>query len=338
MAQIASSLGISVQTVSAVVNNKPGISPETRRRVHDAIERLDYQVNEHARTLRGVRTKIVGVIVPSITNPYFPEFVKGIEDAARQIGYSIFLCNTDYKLEHLLGYFSLIKTNKASGLICSVGIAGEWLSHPDVMRWLRKFAKDDVTVVLNGRLTEDVPVKSVLTDTDAAIREAAKHLLAHGHRRIALITPEPGLAISDERLGSFKVAFAALGQPLDKRLIVPGTFHIETGAKAARRLMAVRQRPTAIIAANDLSAFGVISELNAMGIRVPDEVSVLGFDDVAFAKVFQPPLSTIQQPLYDLGREALQLATSGYRREAGAPEVVTLAARFIARKSTGAVC
>ena len=152
MAQIAEALGVSVQTVSAVVNGKPGISSKTQARVRDAIVRLDYHPNEQARTLRGVKTKTVGVIIPSITNPYFPEFVRGVEEAARMRGYSIFLCNTDAELRHLLEIFiALIKANKASGLICSVGIVGEWLGNPDVTRWIHKFTRDEVSVVLNGR-------------------------------------------------------------------------------------------------------------------------------------------------------------------------------------------
>lgn len=324
-----------MQTVSAVVNGKAGISPETQARVRDAIERLEFYPNEQARTLRGVKTKIVGVIIPSITNPYFPEFVKGVEDAARALGYSIFLCNTDSELKHLLEYFSLIKTNKASGLICSVGITGEWLSNPAVTSWIRKFARDDVSVVLNGRLSEDLPVKSALVDTSAAIRVAAQHLLGLGHRRIGMIAPPVGLSVTEERVGIFRAAFAEQGHPLDEQLIVPGDFDIEAGASGARTLMAMRHRPTAIIAANDLAAFGAISELHAMGLRVPDDVSVLGFDDIAFARVFQPALSTILQPVYELGREALRLATTEIPSDGGAGEVVTLPAQFVARKSTG---
>jgi DNA-binding LacI/PurR family transcriptional regulator len=335
MAYIAKSLGVSVQTVSAVVNGKPGISRETQERVRDAIERLDYHPNEQARTLRGVKTKTIGVIIPSITNPYFPEFVKGVEDAARARGYSIFLCNTDSELRHLLEYFALIKTNRASGLICSVGLGGEWLSNPEVVRWMWKFAKDEVSVVLNGRLGDDLPVKSALVDTTAAIREAAKHLLDLGHKRIGLISPPAGLSVTAERVGAYRAAFAELGHPLDDKLIVPGDFDLEAGAAGARKLMAKRQRPTAIVAANDLAAFGAISALSAMGLRVPEDVSVLGFDDIAFARVYQPALTTILQPVYDLGREALRLVTTDPPVNGGDREVVMLEASFVARNSTG---
>ena len=335
MAEIAKALGVSVQTVSAVVNGKPGISSKTQARVRDAIVQLDYRPNEQARTLRGAKAKTVGVIIPSITNPYFPEFVRGVEEAARLAGYSIFLCNTDAELKHLLEYFALIRANRASGLICSVGIAGEWLGHPDVTRWIHKFTREKVSVVLNGRLGDNLPVKSVVVDTAAAIRDAARHLLDLGHRRIGLISPPAGLAVTAERVRAYREAFAGLGCPLDLGLIVPGDFDLEAGATAARQLMQCAPRPTAIVAANDLAAFGAISGLSAMGLRVPDDVSVLGFDDIAFARVFLPALTTIAQPVYELGREALRLATAAIPADEETGEAVVRPARFIVRHSTG---
>ena len=337
MALIARTLGVSVQTVSAVVNNKPGISSDTQARVRAAIDRLDYQPNAHARTLRGIKTKTLGVIIPSITNPYFPEFVKGIEEGARKRGYSIFLCNTDSELTHLLDYFSLIEANKVSGLICSVGIAGEWLSHPEVTRRIRKFADDDVAVVLNGRFSENLPAKSVLIDSTKAMQEAARHLLELGHRRIGVISPPKGLSVSGERVGGYRAAFVALGHPLDETLIVPGDFDIGAGVEGVRQLMRSKRRPTAIIAANDIAAFGAISELHAMGLRVPQDISVVGFDDIAFAKVFQPALTTIFQPVFDLGQQALRLATSAVPADGEPGELVVLEATFMPRKSTAPV-
>lgn len=335
MAQIARRLGVSVQTVSAVVNGKPGISSETRARVRGAIAEFDYHPNVQARTLRGVRSKTLGVIIPSITNPYFPEFVRGVEDAARASGYSIFLCNTDAELKHLLEYFALIKTNRASGLICSVGLGGDWLSEPEVIRWVRRFAGDDVSVVLNGRRDDELPVKSTLVDTRKAIEDAALHLLQLGHRRIGVISPPANLSVTVERIGQYRAAFAGLGQPLDDKLIVPGDFELEAGAEAARRLMAERDKPTAILAANDVTAFGAISALSAMNLRVPEDVSVVGFDDIAFARVFLPALTTIAQPVYDLGREAFRLASTQSPAEGETGEVVALEGRFVARSSTG---
>jgi LacI family transcriptional regulator, galactose operon repressor len=335
MAKIARTLGVSVQTVSAVVNGKPGISNETQTRVRDAIVELDYHPNVQARTLRGVRSKTLGVIIPSITNPYFPEFVRGVEDAARARGYSIFLCNTDAELKHLLEYFALIMTNRASGLICAVGLA--WLNEPEVVRWIRRFASDDVSVVLNGRRGDDLPVKATLIDANKAVDGAARHLLQLGHRRIGLILPPSNLSVAAERSGQYRAAFAKLGQPLDEKLMVPGDFELEAGAAAARRLMKRRDRPTAILAANDLAAFGAISALSEMGLRVPEDVSVVGFDDIAFARVFLPALTTIAQPVYDLGREAFRLATTHSPAEGEAGEVVTLEGRFVPRNSTGPV-
>jgi DNA-binding LacI/PurR family transcriptional regulator len=333
MAEIAESLQVSVQTVSAVVNGKAGISPATQARVREAIARLDYQPNAQARALRGHPTKTIGVIIPSITNPYFPEFVKGVEAAARAEGYSIFLCNTDAQLTHLLEYFTLIRTNRASGVICCFGPASLWLGDPEVGAWIHRFAKTGVPVVLNGWHGGDLPLRLARVDAESAVREAARRLVALGHQRIGLISPPAGLHVTHERVNAYRSAFAAEGVPLDEALIVPGDFEIEAGAEGARALFA-RSRPTAIVAPNDLAAFGAISALASMGLRTPADVSVIGFDDIPFARVYQPALTTIRQPVFELGREAFDLAV----RPSGEAETVgptTLSAVFVERDSTG---
>jgi LacI family transcriptional regulator len=334
MADVAREVQVSVQTVSAVVNGKPGISGATEARVREALVRLDYHPNAQARALRGVPARTIGVIIPSITNPYFPEFVKGVEQAARSEGYSIFLCNADAELAHLLEYFALIRTNRASGLICSFGLASHWLTDPEVSRWLRKFAKSGVPVVLNGSAATDLPILSVRVDTPLAIGQAAKHLVDLGHRSIAIISPPVGLPVTRERVGAFRAAFGQLGVPLRDDFVVPGDFEIDAGIEATRELFR-RGRPTAIVAANDLAAIGAISALTEMGRRVPDDVSVLGFDDIPFARVVQPALTTIRQPVYELGRAALHLAIDSPERTAADPHV--LEASFVARRSTGPV-
>jgi DNA-binding LacI/PurR family transcriptional regulator len=333
MVEIAKSLRVSVQTVSAVVNGKSGISGATQARVREALVRFDYQPNAQARALRGHPPKTIGVVIPSITNPYFPEFVKGVDDAARSQGYSIFLCNTEAKREHLLEYFRLTRTNRAAGLVCSFGPGRDWLDDPEVRSWIRKFVKSGAPVVVNGWLESDLPVRLVHVDCDAAVSDAARHLIDLGHQRIAMITPRFRETPFRDRATAYRRAFAGLGRPIDETLVATGGFGIEDGAEATRELFR-RGRPTAIVAANDLSAFGAISALAEMGLRAPEDVSILGFDDIPFARVFQPALSTIRQPLYELGREALRLAIAG-RQDDSSPASASFEATFIARKSTG---
>lgn len=333
MADIARSLGVSVQTVSAVVNGKQGISEATQRRVRDAVDRSGFTPNQQARTLRGLKSKTIGVIIPSITNPYFPEFVKGIEEEARKTGHSIFLCNTDENIEHLVDYLTLITTNKASGLICSLALAGDWLDHPEIKSRFQRFAREEVGVVLVGPVDATPPLASVSVSDEAAIGEACRHLLELGHRDIGIVSPPAGFKVTDLRVSAFRRALAALGHPVDDSMVVPGDFDMDAGIRGAERLMRKRRKPTAIIAANDLAAFGVIAGLSRMGLSVPRDVSVLGFDDIAFARVFQPALSTIAQPLRELGRAAFRLVTN---EASSSAQKVKLQAQFVARSSTGA--
>ena len=301
--------------------------------MREAIARFGYQPNAQARALRGHPTKTIGVIIPSITNPYFPEFVKGVEDAARAEGYSIFLCNTDAELTHLLEYFTLIRANRASGVICCFGPGSHWLGHQEVGAGIHRFAKTGVPVVLNGWHDGDLPLRLAHIDAGRAVRDAARRILALGHRRIGLISPPAGLPVTRERLQTYRDAFAAEGFPLDEALIVPGDFEIEAGAAGALALVA-RAPPTAIVAPNDLAAFGAISALASMGLGSPAHVSVVGFDDIPFARVYQPALTTIHQPVFELGREAFALAVRP-SSEAEIRGPTTLSAEFVERDTTG---
>ena len=333
MAEVARALGVSVQTVSAVLNDKSGISDDTRQRVRAAVASMGYQPNEQARSLRGVRSRIIGVMIPSITNPFFPEFVQGIEDAARAVGHAILLCNVGHDLDLLGEHLSVLEAYRASGIICSVH-TGSGEEQAAFARRMRKLAKNGVSVVLNGS-SDGVHAHSLETDSGDAIAAAAEHLVGLGHSRIGMIAPPAGLGVSVERVGLFQAAFSSLSTPLDPALIEPGDFTIEAGAIAARALMRRPVPPTAIVAANDVAAFGAIAALLDMGLRVPEDVSVLGFDDISFARIFHPPLSTIAQPVYELGREALRLALTP--PTAGTIQTARMTATFVARRSTGRV-
>jgi DNA-binding LacI/PurR family transcriptional regulator len=337
MADVARVCGVSIQTVSAVVNDRPGISDETRLRVRAAMSELDYQPNQQARTLRGFKNPMVGVIIPSITNPYFPELVRGIEDVARRSGHGLFLCNDDYDGGKALEYFHFIRANNASGLIASPGLVARSIDG-EIERQIHAFARRNVPVVFFGEEKPDLPVISIIVDAREAVHDAARHLLELGHRRIGLIAPPEGLLVARERVHDFSEAFAALGHPLDPARIVPGSFDIEAGGTGTEALMSMPDRPTAIIAANDLVAMGAIAALQARGLRVPDDVSVLGFDDIPFARVFQPSITTVAQPIYQLGEAAMAAILDP---ETANPQGMTpgrriwLKASLVVRQSTG---
>jgi len=334
MADIARACGVSIQTVSAVVNDRAGISDETRRRVRAVMQELDYQPNQHARTLRGYRNPMIGVIIPSITNPFFPELVRGVEDVARRSGHGLFLCNDDYEEQKALDYLGFIRANHASGLIAAPGIME---SSPEIERQILALARRNVPIVLFGEHRSGMPVTSIMVDARAAVLATAQHLLDLGHRRIGIIAPPEGMAVSRERISDFQTAFATLGRPLDPALIVPGGFDMECGSMGAERLMTMADAPTAIIAANDLAAMGAIAWLQGNGHRVPDDVSVIGYDDIPFARVFQPSITTVSQPLYDMGAAAMTALIE--QLEAGSSEPasdrnVWLAATLMVRQST----
>lgn len=337
MADVARACAVSIQTVSAVVNDRPGISDETRLRVRAAMAALDYQPNQQARTLRGYKNPMVGVIIPSITNPYFPELVRGIEDVARQSGHGLFLCNDDYDDAKAREYFSFIRANNASGLIASPGLVARSVDG-EIERQIHAFARRNVPVVFFGEQRPELPVTSIVVDARQATLDAARHLLELGHRRIGMIAPPVGLHVARERVRDVTEAFAALGHPLDPEQIVPGGFDIEAGRSGAEAFMAQPQMPTAILASNDLAAMGAIAALQERGLLVPRDVSVLGFDDIPFAKVFQPSITTVAQPIYELGAAAMSaiLDPETGDNQTGMPgRSIWLKAELVVRQSTG---
>ncbi len=332
MADIARACGVSIQTVSAVVNDRAGISEETRRRIRAAMLELDFEPNQHARTLRGFRNPMIGVIIPSITNPYFPELVRGIEDAARQSGHGLFLCNDDYEEQKALEYLAFIRSNNASGLIAAPGIMD---TSAAIERQMQAFQRRNVPVVLFGQQRSGLEMTSIVVDARAAVLEAARHLIDLGHRRIGMITPPEARAVGKERIEDFRTAFMTLGQPLDPALILSGGFDMEAGAAGAEQLMAMAEPPTAIIAANDLAAMGAIAWLQSHGRRVPDDVSVLGYDDIPFARVFQPAITTVVQPIYEMGAAAMAAILTPPPADEAGSRSVWLTASLAVRQSTG---
>ncbi len=332
MADIARACGVSIQTVSAVVNDRAGISEDTRRRVRAAMLDLDFEPNQHARTLRGFRNPMIGVVIPSITNPYFPELVRGIEDAARRSGHGLFLCNDDYDEQKALEYLAFIRSNNASGLIAAPGIMD---TSAAIERQMLAFARRNVPVVLFGPQQSGLEMTSIVVDARAAVLAAARHLIDLGHRRIGMITPPEARAVAKERIADFRTAFMTLGQPLDPALILAGGFDMEAGAAGAEQLMAMAEPPTAIIAANDLAAMGAIAWLQSHGRRVPDDVSVLGYDDIPFARVFQPAITTVVQPIYEMGAAAMTAILTPPPADESGGRSVWLTASLAVRQSTG---
>lgn len=301
MAEVARRTGVSVQTVSAVVNGKPGISEPTRVRIRQVIEELDYQPNHAARLLRNRQSVTIGVIISSITNPFFPGIVQGIETVAREHGYIVILCNDDADPSKRLAYLEALRQQQVAGIIAAYGTPA-----PETDASLRNCLARGIPVVLvSGHRLDDRAV-TIHVDNRQGMASAVAHLIALGHRRIAMISPPDRTAPQRDRLAGFIDAHTNAGLAHDPALVLPGGFGVEDGERAAERLVHGSADATAIVAANDLVAIGAIAALKRLGRRVPHDIAVVGYDDIPMSSLYDPPLTTVAQPLAQLGAAAMR--------------------------------
>lgn len=294
--EVARRAGVSIATVSRVLNDVPGqVSPDTRERVLQVVADLDYSPNALARSLHQRRTHTVGLILPDMTNPYYAEIARGIEDAISGEGYTLITCNSDRKLDRISHSVRLLREKQADGIILA---GGGTLDAPHFAA-LRNCG---IRVVLIGRYDVDLP--AVRVDNVQGAREAATHLLDLGHRRIGVLAGPAVSTTTVDRLEGYRQAFEAFGLGFPPPWLRYGDLRPESGLEAAEAFFGARQPPTAVLAINDQMAIGVMRGALRRGLTVPGAVSVVGFDDVALASFVTPALTTMALPLIQMGVSA----------------------------------
>jgi len=326
---VARRAGVSVATVSRVVNHSAHkVSEETRRRVLEAIEELGYQPNDVARGLKKRTSHTIGLIVPDISNPFYPAIARGIEDVANAHGYAVVLCNTYEDLAKEREYLSLLRRRWADGLIfATVGVNTKHL------RWLRGHR---VPVVLVARDVEGVEIDAVLVDNFRGAYLAVRHLIGLGHQRIGFIGGPRSLHVSRERHRGYLHAIADAGIDPDPELHVEGNFRAEGGEEAMRQLLHLQPPLSAVFAANDLMAIGAMNAIKRAGFRIPEDIAVVGFDDITFASLVEPPLTTVAQPKYRMGTIAMTLLLERMEGKEDGPRKIVLDPELVVRDSCGA--
>ncbi|WP_028778028.1 LacI family DNA-binding transcriptional regulator [Shimazuella kribbensis] len=298
---IAKMAGVSITSVSRVLNNKTeGISESTRQRVLKIIEQHNYRPNAIARSMITKNTKTIGLIIPDIRNPFFSDLARGIEDVASESKYSILLCNTDSTLGKIIDYLWLLKEKNVDGMIFAC-------SDPTLNREVHTFVKqNNIPVVIVDRGLEDQMYSGVFIDNEKAAYMATKHLLELSHTRIGCISGPSFIKNSNERLEGYFKAHQEFGVPTDKSLIRVGEYVMEGGYQAAKELLE-QTDVTALFAFNDLMAFGVYQAAEELGLKIPDDISVVGFDNLKYNLLLHPKLTTMEQPIYEIGEVATKL-------------------------------
>jgi LacI family transcriptional regulator len=299
---VARESGVSVFTVSAVVNNKAHVGKKLRVRVEAAIQKLNYRPNLIARSLAKQQTHTIGMIVPDIVNPFFPMVVRGAEDAAREHGYNLLICNSDDVLEKEESTIELLLSKRVDGILLTK--AAEDFRPP-----LRQMIKEvNVPFVLVMRTYAKLTKDAVITDDYQGAYEAVSHLARAGRRRIGLIGGPLKISNAKARWEGFRDALKAKGLAYDPELVVQGDYRIESGARAGHALLS--HRPDGIYVANYLMTVGLLKAAEEIGLRCPEDFGLVSFDDYPWLGIFRPKLTTVELPKHQLGREAAELLIS----------------------------
>lgn len=326
---VAREADVSVSTVSHVVNGTRYVAPETAERVRAAVERLGYAPSGVARALKGNRTQSIGMVVTSSTNPFFAALIHSVESACFARGYSLILCNSEDDREKLYAYLATLRMKRIDALVVLTanqepGLPAELAAAAGVP-----------TVVLD---TEDAgPATAVADDSYAGGGLAARHLAEAGFRRIACISGPARHPRSAERMAGLLAGLDAAGLALDPALHVVADLTIAGGSAAMAHLLdrPEGERPDAVFCFNDMMAMGALCAAHERGLTVPDDVSVMGYDDVELAAYMAPPLTTIHQPVPELGARAAGLLIDHLDAGAPLPRVVKLEPRLVERRSVG---
>ncbi len=327
MKDVAERAGVSVATVSHVINKTRFVSDPLRQRVERAMEELDYQPDAVARSLRRRETHTIGLIVPDNSNPFFAEVARGIEDRGFELGYSLILCNSDSRLEKELAYLDVLTSKRVDGIVF-IGVTAK-------SQHVESLVNSGTPVVIVDRKMPSVLADAVLVDNFHGGYEATRHLLDLGHRRIGCITGPSDLTPSADRVAGYRTALEEFGVGPDDDLLVKGDYYALSGERAVWRFLELDRPPTAIFACNDLMAIAAMKALADNGLRVPQDVAVVGFDDIALASYVNPPLTTVIQPKHEMGTTAMEVLHKRIKGEGvETRQEILLECQLVVREST----
>ena len=323
---VAKLAGVSTATVSRTINNQR-VNPGTARRVRQAIEELKYFPNTQARSLVSGRSRIVGLIVSDITNPFFPELVKGFEIAATRHEYEILLANTEYDSTRMATGVRRMLERKVDAVAIMTSEMDPSLT--------QQLSRRSIPMVFLD-VGEVAPhVSNIRIDYEIGIAQAVEHLRDWGHRRVAFISGPEDLKSSQIRRAAFLKAMKE--RELDECLVEAGNHRIDGGFAAMDRILREPQAPTAVLCSNDLTAIGALRAIRRLGFRVPEDVSVIGFDDILLAEFTEPPLTTVRLPRQDLARKAFEALLASLSNSKSMGAEYTVRTELVVRESTARI-
>jgi LacI family transcriptional regulator len=327
---VALKAGVSTATVSHVINESRAVTPETRKRVRQAIKELKYRPDGVARSLRVSQTGTIAVLISDVTNPFFAEFVRGVEDAAHQRDerYNLLLCNTEENAHLEQRALDLVLERRIDGIVIAPAGGNEPL--------IDDLVKEGLPIVFGDRILKGVMADSVVSNNYEAAAQLTRHLIGLGHRRIGLLEANLAASAIHDRIAGFGDEMAKAGLPVDPSLIVNSPSIISAAVLAGMKLLDLDRRPDAVFCTNNFMTLGMIQAMLERGMQCPEDMAVVGFDDFPWAAAFRPRLTVIAQPAYEIGREAAMLLFDRISGRRTGPTVqMVLNATLIVRDSCG---
>mgnify|MGYP006300208259 CR=1 FL=1 len=325
---VAQHAGVAPATVSRVLNDSGYVSDDTRRRVRQAIDELGYAPNRLARGLRSKQTQTLGLVVTDITNPFWTTVARGVEDVASEHGFSVILCNTDESDAKQEQYVNLLLEKQVDGFLL-VPASGDTSA-------VAQLQQRDVPLVILDRAVP-LPVDTVRCDSEVGAYDLVMHLLNLGHRRIGLLGGSPTVSTAQDRLRGYRRALQQAGIPVDEDLILHRDYTQEAGYVMTQAILALPERPTALFAVNNFIAIGAVRALREANVRIPEDMALVGFDDLPLALMVEPFLTVAAQPAYEMGAKATALLLERINAEE-TPDThseMVLPTELIVRRSSG---
>jgi LacI family transcriptional regulator len=326
VSDVATKAGVSVSTAARVLSGRGYAAEETRRLVMEAAHELGYVPNKIARSLRTRRTNLIGLLIGDVENSFYSAVAKNVESVAKDAGYHVVLCNSDDDVDSEREYLQLLEGMRVDAVIVTPTSKNR--------RHLTRLIEAGLVIVQMDRRVHGLPADAILVDNEAGAARAVTHLIEAGHERIGIITGELDVQTASRRLAGYERALEDHGIPIRDELIRTGSFHRDHAVEDVTDLIRARPAPTAIFAANNILAEAALMALEQLEMHVPADISVVGFDDVQWMSMVEPPLTTIRQPVAEMARSAAELALRRLGEAApGRPSTVVFRTELVERAS-----
>lgn len=324
---IAQRAGVSATTVSKVMNNKGRISEKTKAKIHKIMEELHYQPNMLASAMKGKQTYTVGLVIPDLNNPVYSEYIKIIEEYGHELGFSLVMCSTNNDPEKEAKQIALLQQRQVDGFIIASKFKNE-----DV---LRNLIEEEIPTILFAQERAELSIDCVTLDDYLGGYAVTKYLLSLGHRRIAVMTEDA--TSSEERVRGYNKALEQAGMEFEEQLMILSHTSVDSAMEVAGKLLDREEKPTAIFGCNDVLAVGAVMAAKQRGLKIPTDLSVIGFDDTLLCKITEPQLSSVSLPLKEMGRQAMDLLNQKIRNKNQVKKRITMLPEIVVRETTAKV-